>query len=180
MRVWLAFAVGLGAFAAGAGERYGVAPDLKTYPQATPKEALASALKAAEAGRFDYLAAQLADPAWVDERIKRLYGGRFEDQVEEARARLDPPTLKLLRRFLAEYVYPGFKGRTDPVKRAEAQGIARRFAKKLTEAYAKQRIEALATDFAAVRDAAWFECMSCSKRFKRQRTSSEVMPACDV
>jgi hypothetical protein len=99
---WLAFAVGLSAFAAGAAERYGVAPDLKAYPQATPKEALASALKAAESGRFDYLAAQLADPVWVDERVKRLYGGRFEGQVEDTRARLDPFSLKLLRRFLSE------------------------------------------------------------------------------
>ena len=97
---WLGIAVGLYVFAALAGERYGVSPDLKTYPQATPKEALASVLKAAEAGRFDYLAAHLADPAWVDERVKRLYGGRFEGQVEDTRARLDPPTLKLLRRFL--------------------------------------------------------------------------------
>jgi hypothetical protein len=102
MRVWLGFAVGLSVLAAGAGERYGVAPDLKTYPQGTPKEALASALKAAEPGRFDYLAAQLADPEWVDERVKRLYGGRFESQVEDTQARLDPRTLKLLRRFLTE------------------------------------------------------------------------------
>ncbi len=102
MRGWLAFAVGLSVLAAGAGERYGVAPDLKTYPQGSPKEALASALKAAESGRFDYLAAQLADPEWVDGRVKRLYAGRFEDQVEDTRARLSPPTLKLLRRFLSE------------------------------------------------------------------------------
>jgi hypothetical protein len=102
MRIWLAVAIGLSVFAAGAAERHGVAPDLKTYPQATPKEALASALKAAESGRFDYLAAQLADPAWVDERVKRLYGGRFEDQVEDTRARLDPSTLKMLRRFLTD------------------------------------------------------------------------------
>jgi hypothetical protein len=102
MRGWLAFAVGLSVFAAGAGERYGIAPDLKTYPQGSPKEALASVLKAAEPGRFDYLAAQLADPAWVDGRVQRLYGGRFEGQVEDTRARLDPPTLKLLRRFLTE------------------------------------------------------------------------------
>ncbi len=102
MRGWLAFAVGLYVFAAPGGDRYGVAPDLKTYPQATPKEALASALKAAEAGRFDYLAAQLADPGWVDERVKRLYGGRFAEQVEDTRARLGPATLKQLRRFLTD------------------------------------------------------------------------------
>jgi hypothetical protein len=79
--------------------RYGIAPDLKTYPQGTAKETLASVLKASEAKRVDYLLAQLADPAFVDERVKRLYGGRFEEQVEDTRARLDPFTVKLLQRF---------------------------------------------------------------------------------
>jgi hypothetical protein len=102
MGSWLVFAARLYLFAAPAGERYGIAPDLKTYPQGAPKEALASALKAADAGRFDYLAAQLADPDWIDGRVKRLYGGRFAGQVEDTRSRLDAPTLKLLRRFLAE------------------------------------------------------------------------------
>jgi hypothetical protein len=40
MRVWLTVAVGLSVFAAGAAERYGVAPDLKTFPQSNPQEAL--------------------------------------------------------------------------------------------------------------------------------------------
>jgi hypothetical protein len=84
------------------GLRHGVAPDLKPYPQASAKETLVSVLKAVEAGRFDYLVAQLADPAWVDERIERLYGGRFAEQVEDTRHRLDPSTVKVLRRFLAE------------------------------------------------------------------------------
>jgi hypothetical protein len=112
MHGWLVFA-GLYLFAALAGERYGIAPDLKTYPQATPKEALASALKAADAGRFDYLAAQLADPDWIDGRVKRLYGGRFEGQVEDTRARLDAPTLKLLRRFLADGAWQEDKDRAS-------------------------------------------------------------------
>jgi hypothetical protein len=82
--------------------RYGIPADLRTYPQGTPQEALASALKAADAGRFDYLAAQLADPQFIDERVRRLYGGQFEQQVEDTRDRLDPGTVKLLRRFLSE------------------------------------------------------------------------------
>jgi hypothetical protein len=82
--------------------RFGVALDLKTYPQRTPKEALASVLKAAAAGQFDYLAAQLADPVFVDDRVKRLYGGDFKEQVADTRARLDPRTLKELKRFLAQ------------------------------------------------------------------------------
>jgi hypothetical protein len=84
------------------GVRYGIAADLKSYPQASAKETLSSVLKAVEAGRFDYVVAQLADPAWVDERIDRLYGGRFQEQVADTRQRLDSATIKLLHRFLAE------------------------------------------------------------------------------
>jgi hypothetical protein len=87
--------------AAGA-TRYGIAPDLKAYPQGTAKETLASVLKAVESKRVDYLVAQLADPAFVDDRVKRLYGGRFEEQVEDTRARLDALTIKLLQRFLKD------------------------------------------------------------------------------
>lgn len=82
------------------GTRYDIAPDVKTYPQDTAKETLASVLKAVEAKRVDYVVAQLADPVFVDHRLKRLYGGRFEQQVEDTCARLDPLTIKLLQRFL--------------------------------------------------------------------------------
>jgi hypothetical protein len=96
----------LGAGAAGAadesGKRYGVEPDLKSYPQATPKEALTSVLKAVENKRFAYLTAQLADPAFIDDQVQRLYGGRFLDQVDAVQTRLDPPSVKLLQRFLTE------------------------------------------------------------------------------
>src|SRR5690349_20692533 len=99
----LAFlAAGLWATALQGGTRYGIPADLRTYPRGTPRRALASAPKAADAGRFDYLAAQLADPRFIDDRVRRLYGGRFGEQVEDTRARLDPGTLKLLRRFLDE------------------------------------------------------------------------------
>ncbi|MGH7170500.1 MAG: hypothetical protein ACRELG_09515 [Gemmataceae bacterium] len=84
------------------GTRYGIAPDLKTYPQATAKETLASVIKAVKNKRVDYVVAQLADPAFVDDRVKRLYGGRFEQQVEDTRARLDPLTIKQLQRFLKD------------------------------------------------------------------------------
>jgi hypothetical protein len=80
--------------------RYGLAADLKTYPQATPKEALGSALKAVEKKRFDYLVAHLADPDFVDDRVRRVYGGHFDEQVDDTRARLDPGTLKQLRALL--------------------------------------------------------------------------------
>jgi hypothetical protein len=82
--------------------RYGIAPDPKAYPQATPQEALASVLKAVEAKRFDYLAAQLADPTFVDDRVNRLFGGRFEMQVEETANQFSPAAAKLFGRFLKD------------------------------------------------------------------------------
>jgi hypothetical protein len=91
-----------GAAVAEGGSRYGVAPDLAAYPQKTPQEALASVAKAAEEKRFDYLVAQLADPAFIDDRVRRVYGGRFDQQVEETRVKLDPAAVKLLRRFLKD------------------------------------------------------------------------------
>ena len=87
---------------AASGTRYGIAVDVRTYPQGTAKETLASVLKAVEARRVDYLVAQLADPAFVDDRVQRLYGGRFEEQVEDTRGRLDARTVKLLERFLKD------------------------------------------------------------------------------
>ena len=80
--------------------RYGVEIDLKTYPQGSPKETLTSVLKAADAGRFDYLAAQLADPSFIDGRVKGVFGGSFDEQVKDIRARLDPTALQQLHRFL--------------------------------------------------------------------------------
>ena len=85
-----------------AATRYAIAVDLKMYPQGTAKETLASVLKAIEAKRVDYLTAQLADPAFVDDRVKRLYGGRFAEQVEDTSGRLDSLTVKVLQRFLKD------------------------------------------------------------------------------
>ena len=83
-------------------KRHGIATDSKTYPQATAKEALASVLKAIEAKKFDYLVAHLAEPGFVDERVKRVYGGKVEEQVADTRARLDPATVKQLGKFLKD------------------------------------------------------------------------------
>ena len=76
MRKTLTAAVVLGAgWLAGAQEppaavpRYGVPPNLDAYPQATPKDALASAVRAAERGRYEYLAAHLIDPRVIDARV---------------------------------------------------------------------------------------------------------------
>jgi hypothetical protein len=95
--IGLVFAVTL--HAADPAKRYGIDADLKTYPQASPKECLTSVLKAIENKRFDYVVAQLADPSFVDERVKRTFGGKFEEQVDDTHTRLDPAAVKLLQRF---------------------------------------------------------------------------------
>jgi hypothetical protein len=82
-------------------KRFGIAADMKTYPQDTPKESLASILKAIDMKRVDYILAQLADPQFVDERVK-IVG--YDELVAEATAKLigDPGTAKLFQRFLKE------------------------------------------------------------------------------
>jgi hypothetical protein len=81
--------------------RHGVQPDLKSFPQATPKEALASVIKAADLKRHDYLLAQLADPDWVDARVEVLADG-FKDALKEVSVKFDPPAIKQLKRLLDE------------------------------------------------------------------------------
>ncbi len=49
--------------------RYGVPVDAVTYPQKSPAAAVLSAAKAAERGQAEYLAAHLADPAFIDARV---------------------------------------------------------------------------------------------------------------
>jgi hypothetical protein len=85
-----------------AADRYGVAEDAKGYPQTTPKEALASVLKAIDAKDFHYLVAHLADPSFVDDRVKRVYAGRFDEQVDDTRTRLDALIVKQLTRLAKE------------------------------------------------------------------------------
>jgi hypothetical protein len=84
--------------------RYGIHADLKDYSQATPEEALASAVAAIDNGRIDYLLAQLTDPDFVDQRVKEVYGGNFDELAREATGKLNdsPDTIKELRRFLKE------------------------------------------------------------------------------
>jgi hypothetical protein len=113
MRLCVAVLVGLACVAGASAQkaekvkavkRYGVEPDLESYPQKTPKDTLASVIKTMEARRIDYLMAQLADPEYVDERVQQVYKGRFRDLVDEATAKLaeDPGVIKKLRRFLDE------------------------------------------------------------------------------
>jgi hypothetical protein len=83
-------------------QRYGVNADYKTYPQATPKETLTSLLKAVEDKRIDYVLAHLADPHWVEDRVKH-HDGKFDEVVKECReTKLDPSAVKQLRRLLQD------------------------------------------------------------------------------
>jgi hypothetical protein len=93
-------------------KRYGVELDRENFPQETPKEALDSIIKAIQMKKVDYLVAQLADPAFVDQRIKEHHGGKFEEMVRETTTNLvdKPETIKILRRFLKEGKWEGEKG----------------------------------------------------------------------
>jgi hypothetical protein len=83
--------------------RYGIARDAKTYPQSSPKETLQSLIKAVEAKNAGYVLAYLADPEWVDGRVKE-YGQKFDALLKETTGKLvdDPSALKLLNRFEKE------------------------------------------------------------------------------
>ncbi len=79
LAIGLTVLAGLAAQPAGKGKgktttRYGVELDLEGYPQNTPKDALGSVLKVLAEKRYDYLLAQLADPAFVKARLK-VYKG---------------------------------------------------------------------------------------------------------
>lgn len=111
MRVALMVLIGA-ALAAGAeaqeanklATRYGITADSDLYPQKTPKEALTSVLKALQAKKVDYLVAQLSEPGFVDQRIKSVHDGKFEEMVKEVTAKLldDSDTVPQLRKFLKD------------------------------------------------------------------------------
>ena len=85
-------------------KRYGIEPNVELYGQSTPKETLASVLKAIDTNRIPYLLAHLADPQWVDKRVQQVHNGNFEALVEETTQKLshDRTSVKELRRFLSE------------------------------------------------------------------------------
>src|SRR5437899_884723 len=84
--------------------RYGVLLNQQSYPQEDYKQALASVIKTIDRQRIDYLLAHLADPDFVDERVKEVYGGNFDELVKETTTKLkdNPMEAKLLERFLKE------------------------------------------------------------------------------
>jgi hypothetical protein len=94
-------------------KRYGIDANPTFYPQKTPQETLASACKAIESRRIEFLLAQLADPRFVDETVNdyknTLRRGSEQDKTYVAFDRLvqetsryflqDPTLLQELRRF---------------------------------------------------------------------------------
>lgn len=89
--------------------RYGIEANLRDFPQETPKETLASVLRAIERGRINYLLAHLTDPGFVDKRVKEVYGGDFDELVRETTRKLadNPAAVKELGRFLKEGEWEG-------------------------------------------------------------------------
>jgi hypothetical protein len=83
--------------------RFGIEAKLEDFPQDTAKKALDSVIKAIEAKKIDYLLAHLADPKFVDARV-RLHDNKFDDLVKETTEYLagDPTVLKDLKRFAKE------------------------------------------------------------------------------
>jgi hypothetical protein len=83
-------------------QRYDIDADLEVYPQDTPQKTLESVIKAIADKKIDYLLAQLADPKFVDARVKMH--GSFEEFVKEASDHLarDPSVVKQLKRFLKD------------------------------------------------------------------------------
>jgi hypothetical protein len=99
--------------------RFGVEVELKTYPQSTPKEALASVLKAIETKHADYIVAQLADPEFVDRRVKET---SYDDLVAEATGKLinDPGAARQLRALLDKGTWGKVEGDTQSASLGEA------------------------------------------------------------
>ena len=80
-------------------ERFRVPYSPVSYPQASAKEALASAVKALDRGKVDYVAAYLLDPAFVDartaERAKAMEQQTDLDlRTERERQRLNPAAVR--------------------------------------------------------------------------------------
>jgi hypothetical protein len=86
------------------GERYGISAVRDIFPQSTPQETLASVVKAIDGRRMDYILSQLADPDYVDQRVRDVHNGRFSAMVDEATEKLarDPGTVSRFRRYLKE------------------------------------------------------------------------------
>jgi hypothetical protein len=84
--------------------RYNVDYDSNSFSQDTPKQALESVIRALGEKRVDYLLAQLTDPEFVDDQVKKVHAGKFDDLVRAVKTKLanDPDVTKNLVRFSKE------------------------------------------------------------------------------
>jgi hypothetical protein len=117
----LTMLTGLAAQPAGKGKattttRFGIELDLDTYPQKTPQAALASALKTMADRRYDYLIAQLADPAFVKSKMNLFKSQLPASLAEESK---DILAFQRLVKTTAEHF------RDDPTKIRELARFAR-------------------------------------------------------
>jgi hypothetical protein len=107
--------------------RYGQQFRPKSYPQATPKEALASVIAAVDQGDYAYLAAHLLDPAFVDARLDAMTDGPSNPYRKTAEAELI--RLREVQRRAADAVPPARRVPDDAKQfedrlTADAKGLA--------------------------------------------------------
>lgn len=81
--------------------RLGLESDYEVYPQSTPKELMASVAKAVNRERYDYLAAHLMEPDFIDARLQRA-NLKLEDLGKEIKSKFQaqPEVLKDLLKIL--------------------------------------------------------------------------------
>jgi hypothetical protein len=96
-------------------KRHGIDADLKAFPQASPKEAVASVVKAVADKKADYFAAHLADPDFVDKRLKdtRATFAQFVEGDVKPKLIDDPGPLKQIQKFLQEGEFTVEKDRAE-------------------------------------------------------------------
>jgi hypothetical protein len=104
--------------------RYGLSANPDYYPQSTAKDAVASAAKALENRRYDYLAAHLLDPAVVDGKVAER-ATALESEVEKELATLRAAQRRNPGAYPAEELLPP----TPPefAERVRAEATARAF-----------------------------------------------------
>ena len=80
--------------------RFGVTAIPRNYPQSTPKEAVTSMIRALDRKRYDYLAAHLMDPAFVNAQVNEN-GMEFAEIVAAVKRSIeeDPESVKQLRKL---------------------------------------------------------------------------------
>lgn len=119
--------------------RYGIEADTDRYAQKSAKDTLRSVLQAIEAKKIDYLLAHLAEPSFVDERVKQT-GGKFEVMVQETTAKLnaDPESIRTLRDLLSSGEWKE-EAETASVAKAGMNGKSAHFRKIGTRWYFENR-----------------------------------------